>query len=149
MNIFLKCPGCGVEVGLVAAAGLEDKQVECPRCHRKSLVRDLLPKRSLKVGTHNYQLRLGSQWIGRLTAGNDAELQIPDSNHFMSRRHDLITLSCAADGLRCTFEEHGKNPTSMQGIKLIEDDIIYLNVNDCLMLGDTKMYLAEEYGKGI
>ena len=65
----------------------------------------------------------------------------------MSRRHALVHLACAPSGIVCTFEEHGKNPTQLQGIELVNDDIIYLNVNDCLKLGDIKMYLAAAYGE--
>ena len=64
----------------------------------------------------------------------------------MSKKHAVVEVKCSAKGLLCTFEEHGKNPTSIQGISLIADDIVYLSINDCLTLGSKNMYLANEYG---
>ena len=134
MNIFLKCPHCDHEIMVASATGLETKVAECPKC-------------SLKVGEHCYQLRLGPQWVGRQCSTGGADVQIPDPSAYMSRRHALVHLACAPSGIVCTFEEHGKNPTQLQGIELVNDDIVYLNVNDCLKLGDIKMYLAAAYGK--
>ena len=84
--------------------------------------------------------------VGRKRVGNDAEIQIPDEKRYMSKKHAVVEVKCSAKGLLCTFEEHGKNPTSIQGISLIADDIVYLSINDCLTLGSKNMYLANEYG---
>lgn len=85
--------------------------------------------------------------MGRLKEGNDAEIQIPDDTRYMSRHHAIINVQCTATGLRCTLEEHGKNPTLLQGIELCEDDIVYLNANDCLTLGEQQMYVANDFAK--
>ena len=129
-----------------SADNLEERSVECPHCHAKKQIQQFLPKLSLKVGEKNYQLRFGSQWVGRKRVGNDAEIQIPDEKRYMSKKHAVVEVKCSAKGLLCTFEEHGKNPTSIQGISLIADDIVYLSINDCLTLGSKNMYLANEYG---
>ena len=134
MNIFLKCPHCDHEIMVASATGLETKVAECPKC-------------SLKVGERCFQLRFGPQWVGRQCSTGGADVQIPDPSAYMSRRHALVHLACAPSGIVCTFEEHGKNPTQLQGIELVNDDIVYLNVNDCLKLGDIKMYLAAAYGE--
>ena len=147
MNINLKCPHCGGEIQVASAVGLEKKTAQCPLCKETGCLGDFLPKYSLKVGDVNYQLHLGKQWVGRKKAGNDAEVQIEDETLYMSKKHAVVELQCTAAGIECTFEEHGKNPTSMQGVELINDDIIYLNINDCLTLGGKKMYLANEYGE--
>lgn len=146
MKINIKCPVCGEELQVESAEGLEEKKATCPKCHKPSAIKDCLPKYSLKVDGGNYQLHFGRQWIGRKKDGNDAEVQIPDETLYMSRKHAIMELRCTAAGIECTFEEHGKNPTSKEGIELIEDDIIYLNFNDCLTLGGKKMYLANEFG---
>lgn len=145
MKIALKCPVCKGEIQVESAVGLEEKNAECPHCHTKQKIGDYLPRYSLRVGSHNYQLHLGRQWVGRQKEGNDAEVQIPDESRYMSRKHAVVELRCTYSGIRCTFEEHGKNPTSLQGVELIADDIIYLNINDCLQMGGQKMYLAYEY----
>ena len=144
MKIALRCPVCKGEIQVESAVGLEEKNAECPHCHTKQKIGDYLPRYSLRVGTHNYQLHLGRQWVGRQKEGNDAEVQIPDESRYMSRKHAVVELRCTSSGIRCTFEEHGKNPTSLQ-VELIADDIIYLNINDCLQMGGQKMYLAYEY----
>ncbi|MCQ2077673.1 MAG: hypothetical protein MJZ20_11735 [Bacteroidaceae bacterium] len=145
MNIFIKCPNCGGELQVTSVEGLESKIAPCPQCKQQNAIKDYLPKLSLKVDDKNYQLHFGRQWVGRKKEGNDAEIQIPDLSMYMSKKHALIELRCTKNGLECTFEEHGKNPTSKEGIELIKGDIIYLNINDCLTLGGKKMYLANEF----
>lgn len=145
MNIALKCPHCKGVITVVAATGLEAKNAECPHCHKKMKIGDFLPCLSLQVDDKRYQLHFGRQWVGRQTSNNTAEIQIPDPSNYMSRRHAVIELTCQPTGIRCTFEEHGTNPTSLQGVELIEDDIVYLNVNDCMMLGDRRMFLANQF----
>lgn len=142
MKIALRCPVCKGEIQVESAVGLEEKNAECPHCHTKQKIGDYLPRYSLRVGTHNYQLHLGRQWVGRQKEGNDAEVQIPDESRYMSRKHAVVELRCTSSGIRCTFEEHGKNPTSLQGVELIADDIIYLNINDCLQMGGQKNVLG-------
>lgn len=145
MNISLKCPHCGTQIAAPATVGLEQKMAECPKCHAKEPVGNYFPRLSLMVGDTKYQLRFGQQWVGRRRENNTAEVQIPDSTCYMSRRHALIEVHVTAAGLECTFEEHGKNPTRIHDVELQEGDIIYLNVNDCLTLGETKMYLANDF----
>ncbi len=147
MNINIKCPHCGGELQVPSAVGLEEKNAPCLHCKKNQAIKEYLPKYSLKVDDENYQLHFGRQWIGRKTEGNDAEVQIPDNTRYMSKKHAVIELRCTASGIECTFEEHGKNPTSKEGIELMKDDIIYLNINDCLTLGGRKMYLANEFGE--
>lgn len=146
MKVNLMCPNCRAELMVESADGLEERNVECPHCHTKNQIRQFLPKLSLKVGEKNYQLRFGCQWVGREKVGNDAEIQMSDETRYMSKKHALVEVKCSVKGIMCTFEEHGKNPTSIQGISLIADDIVYLSINDCLTLGSKKMYLANEYG---
>lgn len=145
MNISIKCPNCGGELQVASAAGLESKSASCPQCKQTNAIGDYLPKYSLKVDGRNYQLRFGRQWVGRRKAGNDAEVQIPDETMYMSKKHAVMELRCTPGGVECTFEEHGKNPTSKEGIELIDGDIIYLSINDCLTMGGKKMYLANEF----
>lgn len=145
MNIDIKCPHCGEELKILSVEGLEEKICPCPKCQQKSAIKDCCPKYSLKVDGKNYQLHFGRQWVGRKREGNDAEVQIPDETRFMSKKHAIIELRCTANGIECTFEEHGKNPTAKEGIELIKDDIIYLGFNDCLTMGGKKMYLANEF----
>lgn len=143
--IFIKCPRCGCELQVNAVLGLEKQLSQCPSCHHRAPVGDFLPKYSLRLGDKRFQLRFGRQWVGRMAAGSDVEVQIKDDSRYMSRRHAVVELCCTALGVRCTFEEHGKNPTSIKGVELVEDDVVYLAPNDCLKMGDKEMYLANEY----
>lgn len=145
MNIFIKCPHCGGQLQVASAPGLENKSAACPQCKQSASIKDYLPKLSLKLDDQNFQLHFGRQWVGRLKEGSDAEVQIPDETLYMSKKHAVIELQCTANGVECTFEEHGKNPTSKDGIELVKDDIIYLNINDCLTMGSKKMYLTNEF----
>ena len=147
MNITLKCPACGALISTACVPGIEQKNAECPTCHTKQLLGAYLPKLPMAVGSNTCQLHFGKQWVGRLKEGNDAEIQIPDESRYMSRHHAIISVQCTPTGLRCTLEEHGKNPTLLQGIELCEGDIVYLNANDCLTLGEQQMYIANEFAK--
>lgn len=145
MNINIKCPHCGTVSLVNCVSGMEQKSLACPKCQVVSKVGDYLPKLSLRTGDTTHQLHFGKQWVGRESKSNDAEIQMPDATRYMSRHHALIEVTCSAQGLLTTIEEHGKNPTELQGVELTEGDIIYLNVNDCVKMGDRRMYLANEY----
>ncbi len=147
MNIKLRCPDCQKELVVACATGLEVKSAPCPHCKNGHLISEYLPQYSLNVEGKNYQLKLGRQWIGRMHPKSEADVQMPDPTNYMSRKHAIVELKCTNAGVRCTFEEHGTNPTQLLGIKLIEDDIVYINVNDCLQLGSRKMYLTNEFGE--
>lgn len=144
-NISIKCPHCGIVIQVASSVGLEKQQLQCPQCSSRGPVADFLPKFSLKVGCAKHQLHFGRQWVGRKSSGNDAEVQITDEARYMSRKHAIVELCCTAAGVSCTFEEHGANPTVLRGIKLVNDDIVFLAPNDCLKMGDKNMYLANEY----
>lgn len=145
MNITIKCPQCGKELTVNSAAGLEACKAECPGCHTTRTISEYLPKLSFRLDDGVYQLKFGKQWVGRKSEGSTADVQMPDRTRYMSKKHALVEISCTAAGLQCTFEEHGKNPTSLQGIELMNEDIVYLNPNDCLQMGDRKMFLSKEY----
>ena len=48
------------------------------KCKSNMTFGEFLPQLSLKVGSRNYQLHFGRQWVGRKKEGNDAEVQILD-----------------------------------------------------------------------
>lgn len=145
VGLTLRCPECKGEIQVASIPSLEEKTAECPHCKKKQKIASYLPKICLRKDSHRFQLRFGEQWIGRKAESGTAEVQIPDDTNYMSKRHAIVNVWCSDAGLRCTFEEHGKNPTHIQNVPLINDDIIYLNVGDCLELGGQKMYLASEF----
>lgn len=144
-NISLQCPDCKGEIQVVSAAGLEEKSATCPHCKVTHKIGEYFPKLSFRMGNSCYQLRFGKQWIGRKSPSGTADIQISDETRYMSKMHAIITVSCTSIGLKCTLEEHGKNPTHLQSVPLMEDDVVYLNVNDCMELGGQKMYLSSEF----
>lgn len=146
-TIRLKCPHCGTEIDAPAAVGVEKKNAVCPKCNQSSQLGDYLPKLSLKVDDKNYQLHLGKQTVGRKCDAGKADIQIPDETRYMSKTHAEMELKVSAMGIDVLYEEHAMNPTLLQGIELVENDIVYLSVNDCLQLGDVRMYLAPEFGE--
>ena len=66
MYITLKCPACGALTSAASMAGIEQKTAECPTCHTKQQLGAYLPKLSLAVGSHTYQLHFGKQWVAAL-----------------------------------------------------------------------------------
>lgn len=145
--ITLRCPDCKKDLQLQSALGIEAKTANCPHCQKPHKICELLPKLSFMVNNNSYQLHLGKQWVGRQSPNSTAEVQIPDSTCYMSKQHAIVTITITANGYKVTFEEHGKNPTSLQNVPLIADDIVWLNVGDCLVLGGQQMYLANEFGE--
>lgn len=145
-QIKIKCPNpeCGCVLTVSTEGGLEARNVACLHCHNTYPFKKYYPQRSLIANGRKYQLHFGRQWVGRKASNNDAEVQIPGDN-YMSRRHAIIELSCTATGIECTYEDHGRNPTEIGGIELTKEDIIYLNVGDCLVLGRMRMYLAADF----
>ena len=138
--ITLRCPDCKKDLQLQSAIGIEAKTANCPHCQKPHKICELLPKLSFVVNNNSYQ-------VGRQSPNSTAEVQIPDSTCYMSKQHAIVTITITANGYKVTFEEHGKNPTSLQNVPLIADDIVWLNVGDCLVLGGQQMYLANEFGE--
>ena len=81
MNIALKCPHCKGVINVVAAAGLEAKNAECPHCHKKMKIGDFLPCLPPQAHDKRYQSPSRRQWVGRQTSNNTAEIQQPDPRH--------------------------------------------------------------------
>lgn len=146
-NINLKCPHCGTMIQTASMPGLEAKNATCPKCQTSSKIGEYLPAFSLKVAGKKYQLKFGKQWVGRESESSQADIKIPDGSNYMSRQHAQIELACTAAGITCLYEENALNPTMLQGIELIKGDIVYLSPNDCLQLGDVRMYLAPEFAE--
>lgn len=146
MAIFIKCPNCEEELSLNPQNDLEKRQFDCPKCKQTIKVADSLPKCSLCQGSRSHQLHWGNNTIGRNYPNASVDIPITDDSNQMSRHHADIMLQCTDNGINVTIEDFGKNPTKIQGIELINGDIVYLNPNDTIQMGSVTMYLTNEYG---
>lgn len=146
MAVYIKCPNCHEELSLNPQNDLEKRQFDCPKCKQTIKVSDSLPKCSLCQGSQRHQLRWGKNTIGRNYPNVSVDIPINDASSQMSRHHADIMLRCTNEGIDITLEDFGKNPTKIQGIVLVNGDIIYLNPNDSIQMGAVTMYLSNEYG---
>lgn len=146
MAIFIKCPNCSEELSLNPQNDLEKRQFGCPKCKQTIKISDSLPKCSLCQGSKRHQLYWGNNTIGRKYSNADVNILIADESNQMSRHHADIFLQCTNAGIDVTIEDFGKNPTKIQGIELVNGDIIYLNPNDSIQMGAVTMYLSNDYG---
>lgn len=146
MPITILCPNCKQELTINPSKNVEERVADCPKCKQVICIGNCLPKYSLRVSTNAYQLHFGKQWIGRNVPDTDVDISIEDNTNKMSRRHAIIHLQCDTQGVVLTLEDHGKNPTEIQNVELENGDIIYLNINDSIKMGGTKMYISNEYG---
>lgn len=146
MAVFIKCPNCNEELSLNPQKDMEKRKFDCPKCKQVVTVADSLPRCSLATGDKRHQLHWGNNTIGRSYPDASVNIPIADESSLMSRHHADIVLQCTNNGIDVTLEDFGKNPTKVQGIGLINGDIVYLNPNDSIQMGSVTMYLTNEYG---
>lgn len=156
MAIQIKCSKCGKVLGINPSKNAEEALLECSGCKQKVKVKEYYPQLCLNVLNQSFQLKFGKQWVGRKCSDQVAQVVIPDESTYMSRRHGIIEVSCAPTGLTITFEEHGTNPTVVQGIDLQQlrltngrtiHDKVYLVPNDVLKLGHVNLYIDNQFGE--
>lgn len=164
--IRVKCPNCGVrlKIGVSPSADLSKGNLTCPTCKVKSplakfvQVTDKPPQDETEIlaGLHDtighlldertqkeYQLKEGSQLIGRMTYQTPpvADVPIMTDDRYFSRTQFYLRVMKGRDGRYHTYikEASMKNPTCLNGRKLEKDDEEGLKHNDLISVGNTKL----------
>lgn len=166
--IKVKCPNCGARLSIEVSpsADLSRGKLTCPNCRVKSPLASFTPVedkplrdetqivanlhdtigRLLDVGTRKeYQLKEGSQLIGRMTFKEPPKADVPilTDDKMFSRTQFYIRVMKGRDGLYHTyisdFVGKQKNPTYVNGKKLNDDDEDGLKHNDVISAGNTKL----------
>lgn len=146
MAIYIKCPICGEELSLNPKQNIEKCLFDCPKCKETIKLSDSIPKFSLLHKNKKYQLHWGNNSIGRDYPDSDKDIRFVDTSMQMSRYHANITVTSSNLGTNITLEDFGVNPTIIQGVELVNRDIVYLSPNDSIQMGQVLIYLIDEYG---
>ncbi len=89
----------------------------------------------------SYNLRLGTNTIGRADSTSNASVQIYTDDRYMSRNHAVIDVENSGANLRCSLRFGYNTQVSIQvnGISLRTYDVVVLNSGDTISLGHTDM----------
>lgn len=182
-TISVVCPNCRSRLSIQEAPGLQDKMLSCPICKYKAKVSQYQLGQAGKGGQkpvpesgHTmiinrpvntdmgqmhvvqngqvFELRLGSQVLGRLAATGKADLQIGlegDKDIYMSRRHvqiDVVKNETTGNIQHKLVEIGSKNPVKLNGNPVQKGDILFLKFGDKLTLGKTEVILEETNDEG-
>lgn len=173
-KIQIKCPHCGVVLGLKAVPGLEKKTLRCPKCGvptpflsfkrvevqaqppKKTESETLVPAfRNQVIGTLRlkgsatppFQLKEGRNIVGRATSSSTADVQIPVlGSKRMSREHLIIDVKLVGENYVHTVSLYKEkvNETYV-GENLLEfGDMVVLSPRDELRLPDATLIFEQD-----
>lgn len=141
-NVAIKdfvCPGCGA--GLRVRFGI-DQIIEEPVEDSTRLVQPITVQGPVLVSNGKFfELHLGRNIIGRKADSSVADIQIATDDKLLSRHHALISVESQANGsLRVTLTNYkNKNITRVNGLILVDDDVVVLSDNSTILMGATTM----------
>lgn len=169
----LVCPNCHSRLTVADQPGLENKNLECPKCKFKAKVSvfmtgaastgghgadtestrivfdapvRLAPGRFRVAQTNEvFQLRLGSQTIGRRAQAPRADLLIGSSTYsdpYMSRTQAKVEVISVGTGLQHRLYDIGApNIMQVNGHDVPRGGVIVLHTGDKVTLGQTVLIL--------
>lgn len=161
-GIKIKCPNCGVLLGVKEAPKDPDKVVTCPNCKEKNKFRDFRQVESRPVqdeteiatGTKDslsqlvdtktrrrYPLHEGVNLIGRMTYKSPPKADVPivTEDLGLSRAHLYIQVMRGRDGLYhyYAYNASNANPTYLNDALLEEGDKVGLKTGDKIKSSET------------
>lgn len=163
------CPNCRTKLTFLRVPNWQDKLVECPHCHFKAKANvyqsgkaaqggqgaddaptqmpgDFRPAQNSEIGVIKlkasgrcFQLKMGTNVLGRVAQSGTADLKI-STDPYMSRRHLQIDVLQTAMGVEHRLVEiDSKNIIVLNGRPIQRGDIIKLNYGDQMTLGQTEV----------
>ena len=166
-KVSIICPNCRHKLSFYEIPNWQEKLVECPHCHFKAKANvyqsgalgaggqgaDDAPTEiaggfraprngeagviKLKASGRAFQLKLGTNVLGRVAQSGTADLKI-STDPYMSRRHMQIDVIQTPAGVEHRLVEiDSKNIIVLNGRPIQRGDIIKLNYGDELTLGMT------------
>ena len=154
------CNACGTRLTVTNRSGKPAVSVACPKCGTRLTVSfdpvadgggrrttlaagDVYKYRigSLLCNGYTYQLSLGQNTIGRASFSSTALIQIATADPYMSRSHAIIEITRMEGGMLKTVLSNwqNSNPTYVNGQKRLMGDVVPLNHNDVIQMGQTMM----------
>lgn len=180
-TLSVVCPNCRSRLSIKDAPGIQDKMLSCPICQYKAKVSlyqlgqagkggqkpvggesgdTIIPHYNTDMGqmrvvqnSQIFELKMGSQVMGRLANSGKADLQIgvdKNTDPYMSRRSVQIEVvknerKGILHKLVCMKTP---NPILLNGNKVNEGDQVWLKFGDKLTLGKTDVVLEETNNEG-
>jgi len=167
--MVVQCPKCGSKKKIKVNEELAGKRIsfvcKTEGCHEKIMVK--IPSVSssqgsrktvvLSTGTKNamaslihidedgndvktYKIKKGTNIIGRHSSSPKANIAIEAEDRFMSRTHCTITTASLSNSIHFIIKDYqSKNDTYINGHILGENEEIYLQNDDIIQLGKTKL----------
>lgn len=161
-GIKIKCPNCGILLGVKEAPKNLDKVVACPNCKEKNKFRDFRMVESRPIQdeteiissvkdslgllvdtkTHRrYSLHEGVNLVGRMTYKTPPKADVPIVTEDMglSRAHLYIQVMKGRDGLYhyYIYNASNANPTYINEIQLEDGDKVGLKTGDKIKSSET------------
>lgn len=87
-----------------------------------------------------YKIKKGINIVGRIANKTLADIAIESDDRYMSRTHCTITTSSIGENTQYIIKDYqSKNDTFINGLLLKKEEEIYLQNDDILQLGKTKL----------
>lgn len=158
----IKCPKCSTVMDVVNSKHEDVKHIKCPGCGAALAVSFVDGETEYHSGKHDkagkpileyegkeYPLAVGENIIGRKANSSSAAVQIDTSadaaSRTMSREHLKIRVIKLSGGkYKSTVSVYkAKNPTSINGELLGEEDCIVLHTGDRIKMGSVTVVFKE------
>lgn len=150
-ELRIKCPACGVILDVRNSKNEAVKRIVCPSCkttldiafHEETKVDFHIG--SLFFGDARYELKEGTNVIGRKHPSSKADIQIATGDPLLQTEHACVNVirlkngdgKCVVKGLPPTISSEGECHVSVAGQELVEGDEVLLQRGDEIQLGET------------
>ncbi|MBR1940430.1 MAG: FHA domain-containing protein [Bacteroidaceae bacterium] len=157
----VKCPVCGAILKIRYEPAFDAKSLKCPICGSvsKFISYQQLPLQSVandetdyrkdegsigaltQVGNgRRYQLKIGSNTIGRKATTSNTQIQIETNDLYMSRNHAEIIVSTSNNGFLHYFKNaQNKNNTYVNEQIIKDGDLLILEGGEIIRMGHTEL----------
>ena len=150
-ELRIKCPACGVILDVKNSKNEAVKRIACPSCkttldiafHEETKVDFQIG--SLFFGDARYELKEGTNVIGRKHPSSKADIQIATGDPLLQTEHACVNVirlkngdgKCVLNGLPSLYSSADGCCVSVAGLPLVEGDEVLLQSGDEIQLGET------------
>ncbi len=149
-ELRIKCPSCGIILDVRNSKNEDVKRIVCPGCKKHLAITfhetQVPTSQSVAVlffGKAEYQLKEGTQMIGRKDPLSEAEIQIATGDASLQLVHARLKVAARNDGNHIYIISPYSHETAVfvNQLPLEEGDEVMLNIGDELRMGDTVLLL--------
>lgn len=149
-ELRIKCPSCGIILDVRNSKNEDVKRIVCPGCKKHLAITfhetQVPTSQSVAVlffGKAEYQLKEGTQMIGRKDPQSKAEIQIATGDASLLLEHAHLKVVERNDGSNMYIVSPCSHEATLfvNQLPLEEGDEVMLNIGDELRMGDTVLLL--------